>query len=35
MENEKMKRIFGDTGNRKIREGIKLHIIEVHKLSFR
>jgi hypothetical protein len=35
LENEKVKRIFGDTGKREIREGIKLHIIEVHKSSFR
>jgi hypothetical protein len=32
--NEKMKKIFGGAGKSEIREGIKLHIMEIHKSNF-
>jgi hypothetical protein len=35
LENVKLKRVFGDTGKKKIRDGIKLHITEFHKSNFR
>ena len=34
LENENLKRIFGDIGKREIKEGIKLHVTEVHKSNF-